>query len=111
MDWEKFTQGLLNVVQVLGILVGGGFVYFKFIRGRTFARRGELNLDATVIAVGKRPVIRVALTFKNTGLSLIRFEPDAKVVYLEATSTADWSPGGNFHWQDVMTTPVFEEQK
>ncbi|HXN92091.1 MAG TPA: hypothetical protein VN906_11470 [Candidatus Sulfotelmatobacter sp.] len=107
-EWTKLSQLVLNVVQALAVVLAGAWAYFKFIRGRTFARRAELDVDATVETAADRHVIRLKVTFRNTGLSKIPFKAKRKIASLSATSTSHFAPGANLTWQDVMITPIFE---
>ena len=44
-DLESWSNVGRNAVQILALLVGGGWAWLKFVRGRTFRRRGELTVE------------------------------------------------------------------
>jgi hypothetical protein len=111
VTWPDAAQGVGAIVQALAILVGGGWAYFKFIRGRTFAYRGELDIESSFVkgtdAVG---ALRVCVTFKNTGLSQIPLNENAKQVNVYTTSAESWDPAKNVDWgAHLKLTPLFEE--
>ena len=107
MNLLQVSQTVANLVQAFALLVGGAWVYFKFIRGRTFARRGQLDVSATVTSFANCPVIRVQATFTNAGLSRIPLEGAAQMVDLQAAPVAGWTPGANLAWLDLMTADIF----
>ena len=108
-DTVKVAQVLLAVAQALAIGVGGAWIYFKFIRGRTFAPRAELDIDAELLVIGDKEVIRAKVTLKNAGLSKLPLRDRSKVVRLSATPISSWSPQTNFAWQKLMMTEIFED--
>jgi len=108
VDWGKLTQVILNVVQALALVVGGLFVYFKFIRSRTFARRAALDVDASLVQVDDKLVLRVEVVLRNLGLAKIPLRAHRQVVTLWATTTAGFSPGANLFWDEWMVSEVFK---
>jgi hypothetical protein len=109
-DAVKVTQAVLAVVQTLALVVGGGWVYFKFIRGRTFAPRAELDIDAELMVIGDRQVIKAKVALKNAGLSKLPLREHAKVVRLYGIPISARSPQANFAWQKLIIAEVFEDQ-
>jgi hypothetical protein len=106
-DALKATQALLAVAQALAILVGGAWVYFKFIRGRTFAPRAELDIQAELVVLGDRQLVKAKVALKNSGLSKLQLRDHAKVVRIFASPTSAWSPKANLVWQKLIVTEVF----
>ncbi|MHB8500588.1 MAG: hypothetical protein ACYDHE_06535 [Candidatus Acidiferrales bacterium] len=107
VDWVKVTQVILNVAQTLALVVGGFWVYFKFIRSRTFARRAALDVDGSFLSVEGRSLIRVEVVLRNTGLSKIPLRANRQVLTLWATSTSDFSSNTNLSWHFWMVSQVF----
>jgi hypothetical protein len=108
VDLVKFTQVTLNVVQAVALVAGGLWVYFKFARGRTFARRADLHVEAALLSIKEHQVIRVKVALKSTGLSKIPLKAHRQVLTLWATSTSDFSPGANFTWKEWMISEIFK---
>jgi hypothetical protein len=107
VGWVQVTQGVVNLVQAVALLVGGIWVYFKFINSRTFARRAALDLDASLVTIDAQQVIRVEVVLRNTGLSYIPLRPHRQVLTLWATGASDFLPGANLVWREWMVSEVF----
>lgn len=48
VDPQEATTITYNIVTSAAIVIGGVWAYFKFVRGRTFANRGELSVSASI---------------------------------------------------------------
>jgi hypothetical protein len=90
-----YAQGVANVAQALAILVGGFWAYFKFFRGRTFARRAEVSLAPSIVRSSATKFLKVVVTVTNTGASKIAFEPGLSVVYVYAVTSVAVAPGAS----------------
>lgn len=99
-ELQPFTNVARDVVQILAILLGGLWTYLKFVRGRTFRRRGELDVTGQLYTFDDEPALVVKVTFKNTGLSRIKVPedqpPHVLVTHVETggwrEGAATWSP-------------------
>jgi hypothetical protein len=105
--WVQVTQSVLNIAQTIAIVVGAAWVYFKFIRGRTFARRAELQIRGDMMTIANRQVMKAVVQLKNTGLSKLPLDRKATWVELLATPSSSWMARTNLEWLDRMLTPVF----
>ncbi len=108
-DWVKLTQIMANVAQAAAILVGGAWVYFKFLRGRTFARRAQVDVEGTMTVVEDKRVIKAKVTVTNAGLSRVPLRKDFKWVEMSASTAAPEEPGANVDWEPLMTSNVLTE--
>lgn len=108
-DIVKVTQAIASAAQALAIVVGGAWVYFKFLRGRTFARRAELDLEATLSVVSEKQLITSRATLKNVGLSRLPLNKGLQNVELFATTAAPAVEGANVGWMSIMQAQVFTE--
>jgi hypothetical protein len=103
-DWISAAE---NIVQAAAIVVGGIWAYWKFVRGRTFHRRAELDVDASLIVAEPPRVVRARLTMENTGASDIPFR--AKVVRVFAFAPGETDPKTREkNWRLIGTTGVFK---
>lgn len=50
MDVKTAADVTSNIITSAAVLVGGIWAYFKFIKGRTFAHRAELDVSPTLEA-------------------------------------------------------------
>ena len=81
------ADGIAALVQAAAILIGGSWAYFKFIRGRTFAKRVELSVTPTLLPENK---LKVRATLRNAGLSKVPLRTQAVFLYgIYAAPTAD----------------------
>jgi hypothetical protein len=88
--WADLAGGAASAAQVLAIIVGGVWAYFKFLRGRTFAKRAELSVAPSFLNLGKQSALKVAASLKNAGLSKVPLRTQAVFVYgIYAAPTAD----------------------
>lgn len=62
--WVEIIGGTITAIAVL---VGGGWAYFKFIKGRVFGLRLETGLTGTWHDVGGVPHLLAQVTIKNIG--------------------------------------------
>ncbi|KHL09073.1 hypothetical protein CLV56_0332 [Mumia flava] len=81
-----------DVVQIVAIAVGGVWTYWKFFRGRTFHRRGQLTVDARLHTFSGEPALVVRLAFTNAGLSKVDLTSPPNVLVTRLTSGA-WDDG------------------
>jgi hypothetical protein len=88
------------------VLVGGGWAYLKFVRGRVYAPRAELTVTAEMYAspAGRMLVCRVDLA--NKGLTRLWLQPDGQVVRLHISQPSANSPAVVGE-EKVGVVPVF----
>jgi hypothetical protein len=88
-SWTTWAAGVASLAQAAAIVIGGIWAYFKFVRGRTFAKRAELSVTPTLLPVQK-PTLKVTATLRNAGLSKLPLRTQAVFLYgIYATPTAD----------------------
>jgi hypothetical protein len=79
-SWTSWAGGAASLAQAAAIVVGGIWAYFKFIRGRTFAKRAELTVTPTLIPE-RKPTLKVTATLRNAGLSKLPLRTQAVFIY------------------------------
>jgi hypothetical protein len=88
-SWTSWADGAAALAQAAAIVVGGIWAYFKFIRGRTFAKRAELTVTPTLLPE-RKPTLKVRATLRNAGLSKLPLRTQAVFIYgVYAAPTAD----------------------
>jgi hypothetical protein len=98
-----------EIVTSTAIIVGGVWTYFKFIKGRTFAHRAELDISASFVSNNANLYLSISVVFKNTGSSQLPLNPDMKVIRLFRMS--DNSHGG-IHaadWERISTVSILDQ--
>ena len=109
MDVKTATDVASNIVTSAAVLVGGVWAYFKFIKGRTFAHRAELDVSPTLEASADSLYLSVAITLKNTGLSKLPLNDDMKVMRLFGLTHTANSAVSAAKWERVLTVPILDQ--
>jgi hypothetical protein len=113
VDFEGITSSISNLVEATALMVGGGWAYLKFVRGRTFYSRARLELSADSYHYGTDRALVVHVSMQNEGLSKIDLSAeDEKFVRVDAVFPRQWFGDLNVDWdQDeslVTRTRLFE---
>jgi hypothetical protein len=104
-DWIGAVK---DAVQTLAIIAGAIWAYYKFFRGRTFARRAELATQADVVVRSdEKRAVRARVSFRNTGASDIPLR--AKAVFVDTLTNKGWHEVPQ--WEQVAVAPVFPDEK
>lgn len=104
IDWQDILKTVAAVVTATVALIGGGFAYAKFLRGRTFQPVALLKLVAAEVQVWGQSALRVDVSIKNGGLAALRMdEAYSQRVDVFLASEATWqaaaiSPDGAVLW-------------
>jgi hypothetical protein len=99
-DW---ISAISAAVQTLAVVVAGVFAYYKFLRGRTFAYRAELDATAELVKLSAADALRVHATLKNTGPSKIPLRTTRLRVF------GGDNKGSTIQWKRLTTVDVFAE--
>lgn len=101
-DWVSAGAAVIQSIAIVGGVVWG---YYKFVRGRTFARRAEIAASGERVSFGDRYAINVRVALKNTGTSDIPLR--LKVIYVHSVDTAGW--GRRPKWEKRALATVFDD--
>jgi hypothetical protein len=106
--WLTRTQTWSEIVwrgaTVVGIFAGGVFAYYKFLRGRTFARRVEPRITGTVTRREGTIYVQAEASAKNIGLSRVKIDGDHTRILVRTRKP------GTGEWVPFDTYRVFEDQ-
>lgn len=105
MTASEWVGTVLNVVQIVAIVVGAVWAYYKFVRGRTFARRAELSVAGEVLSSDATAAVRARVSLRNTGAAKIPLR--AKALYVHAADQSEWRPP-RVTWRKVAALKVLE---
>lgn len=112
MGLEEITTAAYNIVTSSAVIVGGIWAYFKFVRGRTFANRAELNVSISFERADARLHLSAIFTLKNTGQSRIPLNSKMKAARLFGMVDSQESDGpAETRWERIKTTPIFEQHE
>lgn len=80
------TESLVDISQKLitslAVVIGGGWAYLKFIRGRVYAPRVELAVSVSLFRTQETQLLLCRVAAENRGLTRIRLQPHRQLVYL-----------------------------
>jgi hypothetical protein len=100
---ESVSNILRNLAQVAAFIVGGGWAYLKFVRGRTFAPRADLIVHAELFSFDDEPALTIAVEFRNGGLSIISLPAQGALLQLDYLASGQWEPGSP-EWTGITLT-------
>lgn len=108
MEVATLADVASKAITSAAVLIGGGWAYIKFIRGRTFAYRAELHLHLDLVQLERSRLLQVTVTLTNTGLSRIALNERMKAIRIHATTNLDAQEIRPARWQRMLTTGCFE---
>lgn len=108
MDLKTITEIVDNIVTSGAIIIGGVWAYFKFIRGRTFAHRAELDVSLSLERSPGLPYLCATVSLKNTGLSKLPLNDNMKVIRLFRATSDRGGPVCAVTWERILTLPLLK---
>ena len=105
-------DGAHKLAQIVAIVIGGIWAYYKFFRGRTFRPRLEPALEASILQIAALRHLKVKARVKNVGLSRVVIDREVsglRVFVYEPADGVATSKVGSVDWQRVRTVDVFKE--
>ncbi|MEM8639981.1 MAG: hypothetical protein AAGG51_14370 [Cyanobacteria bacterium P01_G01_bin.54] len=113
---ESLTKIIQSVITSLGLLIGGIWAYFKFLKGRIYQPRMELSVDCEVYSQQDSPArLQIKAVLRNLGLSRINIDSESSGIriYKALERTAiDSMPADALEseWVRIGTFSVFDGQ-
>ncbi len=110
-EWEALSKIVNGTLTAVAVIAAGLWAYFKFARGRVFAKRAEVQLVVHPWrSPAARQTLKVVVTVRNTGASSIHLEPGAVFVETFAIAAADWPDSTNLVWNEpLLLTKIFSD--
>ena len=79
------------IITAVGVIIAGGFAYFKFIKGRTFRPRCSIDIDPQLMEIGESRALQVSVTVRNEGLVALLFPSDIpQSLFVGQADSAIW---------------------
>jgi hypothetical protein len=88
----SLIDGVLKISQAFALFVGGFWVYWNYIRGRTHTPRLQLDLKAEFLRKESRNYLLATVAVKNPGLGLVRITQQGSVLLVSRYSSFDDPP-------------------
>lgn len=76
---SSFLEDVERVLKILAIIAGGGWVYFNFLRGRTYRARLELLISGVATSSIDKSLFVITVTVRNVGLSRVNIKSKGTV--------------------------------
>ena len=105
-DWVSVAQ---NAVQIVALVVGAVFAYWKFFRGRTFPRRLEPAVTGEWLKEDPVEGVLVRVSLKNTGAADVPLDRNAIRIF--TVGQDGWGTSKTPGWDRMMTLSVFKEHE
>jgi len=112
MNWADKAQGIANIAQTAAIAVGGAWAYMRYVRGRTYHRRLELQIGSEMVTVSDRHLLRVHLAISNTGAATLPLA--ARRVTIACATRDLWHDAQTIGgaavvlWRDIGWAPILD---
>ena len=108
LDWSTILTRAQTIVQILALVLGGGWAYFRYVKGRTFKPRVEPAVSGTIFERNDDRFIVVTVSLKNVGLSRVPIQQEGTFL---SVSTCQESTGAflDMKWSDPLGFALFTE--
>jgi hypothetical protein len=102
-----------HLVAAIALIVGGGWAYLKYIRGRTFVRRLDIRATGTVQKTVRMIRLVVEIDASNVGLRVLEISPaeSGLRVYTLSARPEAVEEAAEARWEYVGTWGLFEAQR
>lgn len=115
--WESIAKIFQSLITSLALLIGGIWAYFKFLRGRIYKPRMELNVECQIY-LQKNNLVRlhVRVILKNVGLSRVNINREnsaVRIYRVHDLEYVDLIPDGalKLEWCRIGTFSIFDEHQ
>jgi hypothetical protein len=109
-SWTDIVVAVGTAVAGLGVVVGGLFAYFRFVRGRVIHSRCEPRVAPSLVDVHGSPAMLVQVTIANAGTMRLVFSGDCPAMLtVTAATRAMWADALE-HGEVLWSEGVAREQ-
>jgi hypothetical protein len=98
-----------SVVTGAALIIGGIWAYFKFIKGRTFRPRLEVNMFGQWRTVGQKQLLHARVRVKNIGSSNVKLRQQGTGLRVSVLSPRQPSPPGVSSWDSRRVFVILSE--
>jgi hypothetical protein len=109
MNLNSATGTASNIASSVAIIIGGVWAYFKFIKGRVFARRAELSVSSKFEESTETAYLSVTVTLKNNGMSKLPLNENMKLVRVLGLIPDPSTRLGVAGWERIATFPILTQ--
>jgi hypothetical protein len=76
-NWKEVADTTQAFATAGGIVVGGVFAYYKFVKDRIYRPRVDLDIQAGAVELGDGRFLKCAVIMRNRGATRIKIDRDA----------------------------------
>ena len=99
-----------KIVPVLAILTGGFWAYYKYIKGRLFYPRIELQINGELDIIDSFPHLILKYQVKNIGLSKVELDKEASGIRVMKYNPPDDSLEiESANWKSIGSFPILNK--
>ena len=101
LPWSQILDYSEKGAKIVAIIAAGIVGYYKFLRGRVFRPRLEIEVSSSLLLVGNRQYIKVAGIIKNTGASRIDFDLANSALRVFAAPERVGEIADSINWEQI----------
>jgi hypothetical protein len=105
--WKDVADAVQAFVTAGGIVVGGVFTYYKFLKDRIYRPRLDLQIDSDRIRLGDRHFLVCRLSVENKGATKLSLMHDG-IALIVRSGTVDPRPLRMVRWSDIEDSAVVD---
>lgn len=105
-----FFELLTKITGTLAIIIGGVWAYYKYVKGRLFHPRLELQIEGRIILESEIPHLFLNYEIKNIGLSKVDIDKESScIIVMKYHPPNDSLEIENAYWEERGVFPVLEK--
>ena len=112
MSFTLVLDNLRTFLEIVAILAGGTFAYMKFVHGRLFQPKLDIEADGKEISVTGKSQVLVCVRVKNVGFSRVIIDEKTSVLRVfieEERLNLDFTDAAM--WRHIATVPLLKDHE
>jgi hypothetical protein len=112
VDIQTVLEITYKFITIIGLVVGGIFAYYKFVRGRIYNLRLEPEVHGEFIEKAGINYLNVTMAVKNIGLSRITIQKEGSALSIFSLNVQEQFPEVHMaEWDSVGVFDVYPHNK
>ena len=110
LPWDVWFDQTDKGIRALAVIVGGGWAYMKFARGRIFHTRLEPTVSGRCFEDKRGDYVIATVKLKNVGASKLHLQGKGTVLIVDGCARArDNAPARPVEWLTINIKSIFED--
>jgi len=107
--WDKFFGIWDKLFKIFAIIIGAVWAYFRFVKGRVYRPRLELEVKAEAVMLEDATYVTASLQIKNVGLSIVKLRKESIILRVsKGNALARQTKIRRLKWEPIKAYRVFE---